>query len=85
MAADSGFCRVTVKMNPVSDRQPIERGMRYANMRSAMAEEGVLRLLCTDDSVFGDAPPLREEEFSSPLLGRLFARLWQPALRDPEW
>jgi len=37
----------------------------------------VLRLLCTDDSVFGDAPPLREEEFSSPLLGRLFARLWQ--------
>ena len=36
-----------------------------------------LRLLCTDDSVFGDAPPLREEEFSSPLLGRLFARLWQ--------
>ena len=37
----------------------------------------MLRLLCTDDSVFGDAPPLREEEFSSPLLGRLFARLWQ--------
>ena len=26
----------------------------------------MLRLLCTDDSVFGDAPPLREEEFSSP-------------------
>ena len=53
------------------------RAIRYDNLRSAMAEEGVLRLLCTDDSVFGDAPPLREEEFSSPLLGRLFARLWQ--------
>ena len=64
-------------LNVAAQVQPKERAIRYDNLRSAMAEEGVLRLLCTDDSVFGDAPPLREEEFSSPLLGRLFARLWQ--------
>ena len=64
-------------MNPVSDRQPIERGMRYANMRSAMAEEGVIRLLMQDDSLFPDQPPLREDEFSSPLLGRIYGELWR--------
>ena len=64
-------------LNVAAQVQPKERAIRYDNLRSAMAEEGVLRLLCTDDSVFGDASPLREEEFSSPLLGRLFARLWQ--------
>lgn len=51
--------------------------MRYENVRSARAEEGLLRLLVLDDSLFGAEPPLREEEFSSPLLGRLFTALWQ--------
>ena len=30
-----------------------------------------------DDTLFPAEPPLREEDFSSPLLGRVFARLWQ--------
>ena len=51
-------------MNPVSDRQPIERGMRYANMRSAMAEEGVIRLLLQDDSLFPEQMPVLPEDFS---------------------
>ena len=42
-----------------------------------MAEEGVLRLLLKDESVFPEEAPLRQEEFSSPLLGRVFDRLWQ--------
>ena len=57
--------------------QPQERGIRYTNVRSAMAEEGVLRLLLKDESVFPEEAPLRQEEFSSPLLGRVFDRLWQ--------
>ena len=30
-----------------------------------------------DESLFPAQPPLREEQFSSPLLGRAFALLWQ--------
>ena len=51
------------EMNPVSDRQPIERGMRYANMRSAMAEEGVIRLLLQDDSLFPEQMPCCRRTF----------------------
>lgn len=51
--------------------------MRYDNMRSALAEEGVLRLLVLDDTLFGAEPPLAKSDFSSPLLGRLFEALWQ--------
>lgn len=64
-------------LRPAAASQPKERSMRYENMRSAMAEEGVLRLLTLDDALFGAEPPLGEADFSSPLLGRLFAALWQ--------
>ena len=42
-----------------------------------MAEEGVIRLLLHDDSLFPDESPLAEEDFSSPLLGKIFSLLWQ--------
>lgn len=64
-------------LNPAAQTQPKERSLRYENVRSARAEEGVLRLLLLDDSLFPPQPPLREEDFSSPLLGRVFALLWQ--------
>ena len=71
-------------LRPAAAAQPKERSMRYENARSAIAEEGVLRLLVLDDALFGAEPPLREEEFSSPLLGRLFAALWAQRQRgDP--
>ncbi len=47
------------------------------DIRSARAEEGVLRLLMLDDSLFPSPPPLREEQFSSPLLGKACHLLWQ--------
>ena len=37
----------------------------------------MLRLLLKDESVFPEEAPLQQEEFSSPLLGRVFDRLWQ--------
>ena len=64
-------------LRPVMAAQPKERSMRYDNMRSALAEEGVLRLLVLDDTLFGAETPLVESDFSSPLLGRLFEALWQ--------
>ena len=65
------------EMNPVSDRQPIERGMRYANMRSAMAEEGVIRLLLQDDSLFPEQMPVLPEDFSSPALAHIYDEMWK--------
>ncbi len=64
-------------LKPAAAAQPKARAMRYENTRSALAEEGLLRLLTLDDSLFGAEPPLREDEFSSALLGRLFTALWQ--------
>ncbi len=65
------------ELNPTVELQPKVRAMHYTNVRSAMAEEGVLRLLLLDDSLFPAEPPLREDEFSSPLLGKVFSLLWQ--------
>ena len=64
-------------LNPAAQLQPKERTLRYENIRSARAEEGVLRLLLMDESLFQSQPALREEEFSSPLLGRAYALLRQ--------
>ena len=64
-------------LNPVASLQPGDRTMRYTVPRSAMAEEGLLRLLVQDESLFSDQPPLRQEEFSSPLLGRIYGELWR--------
>lgn len=65
------------ELNPAAQSQPKERSLRYDNLRSAMAEEGLLRLLLLDDGLFPPEPPLKEEDFSSPLLGRVFTLLWQ--------
>ena len=64
------------ELNPAAQLQPKERSLRYENMRSARAEQGVLRLLLMDESLFPDDPPLKSEQFSSPLLGRVFGLLW---------
>ena len=65
------------ELNPAASLQPAERSIRYQNLRSAMAEEGVIRLLSQDESLFPDEMPVRTEEFSSPLLGRIYGELWQ--------
>ena len=64
-------------LNPAGQLQPQERSLRYENLRSARAEEGILRLLLLDESLFPAQPPLAQEQFSSPLLGRVFALLWE--------
>ncbi|MBE6970866.1 MAG: DNA primase [Ruminococcaceae bacterium] len=65
------------ELNPAVTAQPQQRSIRYENLRSAMAEEGVLRLLMRDESIFPDISPLQESDFSSPLLGRIYTQLWQ--------
>ena len=65
------------ELSPALTAQPVQRGSRYANLRSAMAEEGVIRLLHLDPTLFGDTPPLQPEEFSSPLLGKIYDAMWR--------
>ncbi|HWS42878.1 MAG TPA: DNA primase [Pseudoflavonifractor sp.] len=62
-------------LTPAMQLQPKERGLRYDNIRSARAEEGVLRLMVMDPSLFRETEGLIPEEFSAPLLGRVFAIL----------
>ena len=64
-------------LNPAAQLQPRDRSLRYENLRSARAEEGVLRLLLLDESLFPAEAPLKPEQFSSPLLGKVFGLLWQ--------
>ncbi len=58
--------------------QPKERTLRYENERSALAEEGVIRLMYLDPSLL-DGQTLTPEDFSSPTLGRLFGILQEKA------
>ncbi|NBI09445.1 DNA primase [Colidextribacter sp. OB.20] len=60
------------ELAPASQLQPKARGLRYENIRSALAEEGLLRLLMLDPSLAGRLDGLTGAEFSSPLLGRAF-------------
>ena len=60
---------------PVRQLQPKDRELRYKNIRSARAEEGVLRVVLLDPAYFSRLEELREEDFSSPLLGKVFALL----------
>ena len=60
--------------HPASQAQPQEKSLRYENIVSARAEEGILRLPLQDPGLIpGCALP--EEEFSSPFLRKLYSEL----------
>ena len=66
------------QLRPVRAAQPKSRDIQYENPRSAVAEEGVVRLLYLDPALL-DGVDLRPEEFSSPMLGRLYTILREKA------
>ena len=53
-------------------RQPKSRELRYDNVRSAMAEEGVVRMLQREPHLFARAQELSAEQFSVEMFGRVF-------------
>ena len=55
--------------------KPKSRSIRYDNMKSAMAEESVIAMVCKSPSVFSQLTKLKPEQFSSPLLGRVYGQL----------
>ncbi len=57
--------------------QPAERALRYQNTYSAVAEAGIVCLLAADGELFkqAEAHKLQPEEFTSPLLGKVYRLL----------
>ena len=64
-----------INLAPAKNLQPKARSIRYDNMKSAMAEETVLALIVKEPALLDQAKELNEKEFSSPLLGKVFAQL----------
>lgn len=59
------------ELTPTQTRQPKSRELRYENLRSALAEEGILRLMVMEPTLF-EQTDLKPEEFSSPVLGKVY-------------
>ena len=62
-------------LEAANTRQPRARSLRYDNMRSAMAEESLLRMLLRQPDLFDRAQMLTREQFSIPMFGRAFDTL----------
>ncbi len=77
-------------LTPAANLQPKARELRYENPRSAKAEEGVIQLLFLDHTLLDLCGGLAPEDFSSPLLGKLYGLLlhhdppFSPAALDGE-
>ena len=68
----------TAERGALRPAETIRRGggkIRYSNARSAAAEEGLIRLLCLEPSLFGGETPPDPEDFSSPELGHIYSEL----------
>lgn len=59
---------------PMTTHQPKSRELRYENIRSGIAEEGVLRLILLDPTLL-DQANVDPEQFSSSVLGKAFRLL----------
>ena len=63
-----------IDLAPAVALQPKSRTIRYDNMKSAMAEEGVIALALRDPALL-KLSQLKSEDFSVPLLGRVYEQL----------
>ena len=61
--------------HPERQFQPKEKEFRYENPESAAAEEGLIRLLYLDQGICRGKPLPEPEEFSSPVLARIYSVL----------
>ena len=66
-----------VDLAPAKALQPQIRGLRYDNMKSAIAEEGILSQAIKDSSLLEYAKELKPQDFSVELFGRVYAQLIQ--------
>lgn len=59
-------------LDPVRTLQPKVRSIRYDNMKSALAEEGVIAQICKEPALLDTCRSLTGAQFSVDLLGRVF-------------
>jgi len=64
-----------IDLAPAKALQPRSRTIRYDNLKSAMAEEGVITQILREPSLLEQAKGLKQENFSSQLLGRVYEQL----------
>ncbi|MCI8619846.1 MAG: DNA primase [Oscillospiraceae bacterium] len=64
-----------IDLAPAAAQQPKPRSMHYANIRSAMAEEGVISMALREPALLDLAGNLPAAYFSSAFLGRVFQQL----------
>ncbi len=64
-----------IDMAPARALQPKSRTIHYDNMKSAVAEESVLAQVLREPALFDQAKGLKPEDFSSPLLGKVYGQL----------
>ena len=66
-----------IDLDPKRALQPKGRSIRYDNMRSALAEEGILAQILREPALLDSCGSLTGEQFSVPLLGKVFDQLRQ--------
>ena len=66
-----------IDLDPMKALQPKERSIRYDNMKSALAEEGIIAQILRDPALLDSCGSLTGEKFSVPLLGKVFTQLQQ--------
>ena len=59
-------------LRPAEAMQPAATGLKYDNIRSAMAEEGLLAQLLLEPALLDQTGMIHPEDFSAPLLGRVY-------------
>jgi len=64
-----------IDLAPAQAMQPKARSIRYENMKSAMAEEGIIAQVLREPGMFDYAGSLSGSQFSVPLLGRVYEQL----------
>ena len=64
-----------IDLAPAQNLQPKSRSIRYDNIKSAMAEETLLAMVLKEPALLDQTKGLQPEEFSSPLLGRVYGQL----------
>ena len=64
-----------IDLAPARALQPKSRGLRYDNVKSAMAEERILAQAMKEPALLDKIGTLKPEHFSCPLLGQVFSQL----------
>jgi len=64
-----------IDLAPAKNLQPKSRTIRYDNIKSARAEEGVIAMALRESAMLDLCAQLKPEEFSVPLLGNVYSQL----------